>query len=503
MKKILIVSILAIAMLFACVGCNFGVAPVNYSKGASPQPQSSATSDASSTSNPSATSTASSTVTPGPSSGTPSVTPSAQPTTPTWKTMDPTVYTPAFVLHDTSNAMDVQINLQNGATSVNSIQLDSQTPNNWNFAYESGILKVPQDFLAAKGTGKFTLRANTNSGAVDCTLYVATKVITTCQEFQNIGTSNMPLTGTYVLGNDLDFSTFGNFNPIGNTGLVYGTKTGLDFTGIFCGAGHTISNLTADADLMEDNDGTNPGGIHTEYNVDVGYTIPKLRSCFGIFMRNSGTICDVCFKDCLVNNTVGTVMGMVAAVNEKKIENVIVDGGSVIGGDIWLDFNCYVAGFAGMNGAGGSINNCICALDSIEGNGTHTLVRAFVGKTWGPITNCYAQEITSYTFFDIEMGTQYGEFIDHAGVYSSDPGDPNLTEKTGYGFTYLATDDRLQKADNLYGIVATASFTNSGIKTSAQLNAGTTADLYANYSTDIWTISGTAMPQLNVLYTKA
>ena len=509
MKKVLIVSILAIAMVFACVGCNFGVAPVHYTRSAEPQTTASsgATSGASATSGSSATAT----VTPSsnPSAVNPSsVSPTTQPTTPTWKTMDQTVYTPAFVLHNTSNAMDVQINLQNGATSVTSIQLidkTAQSPNTWNFAYESGVLKVPQDFLTAKGTGKFTLRANTNSGAVDCTLLVATKVITTCQEFQNIGSSlEMPLNGTYVLGNDLDFSTFGNFNPIGNTATkTAGGDIGNAFTGVLFGAGHKIMNLTADADVLSDDE------IYTQHDIPMdGWTIDTLRSCFAIFMRNTGTISDICFKDCLVNNTAGTIMGMVTAVNKGTIENVILDGGSVIGGDIWLDFNCFVAGFAGMNGENGVIKNCICAINEIEGNSTHTLVRGFVGKNYSSIENCYAKSISSYTFFDIAMHSEYGEFIEHQGVYTGYEANTSVnaiatSERTGYGFTYLGTYDELQSETNPYGIIVKAKMTDSGMKTEAELIAGTTANIYSNYSTAVWTINGSTMPQLNVLYTKA
>jgi murein DD-endopeptidase MepM/ murein hydrolase activator NlpD len=61
--------------------------------------------------------------------------------------------------------------------------------------------------------------------------------ITSIADLEKIGHDVLyPLSGSYVLGADLDASGVANFNPIGSSSNP--------FTGTFDGAGHTISNLT-------------------------------------------------------------------------------------------------------------------------------------------------------------------------------------------------------------------------------------------------------------------
>lgn len=59
-----------------------------------------------------------------------------------------------------------------------------------------------------------------------------------------------PLSGKYILMNDIDMSDWGNWTPIANPGNTAVTDTNIAdgkvsvFTGVFDGAGHTISNMT-------------------------------------------------------------------------------------------------------------------------------------------------------------------------------------------------------------------------------------------------------------------
>ncbi|MBI1416747.1 MAG: filamentous hemagglutinin N-terminal domain-containing protein, partial [Limimaricola sp.] len=63
---------------------------------------------------------------------------------------------------------------------------------------------------------------------------VQATVLTTATALQDVATGD--LAGSYVLGNNIDLSGIANFTPIGSTST--------NFTGIFDGLGHTVSNLT-------------------------------------------------------------------------------------------------------------------------------------------------------------------------------------------------------------------------------------------------------------------
>ena len=115
MKKFLIISILAIAVIVSCASCSFGVAPDDYSirNTQSDQSPSSNTGTSNSTGNQTATNNSTATVNPSKNSASSS----AQPA-PIWGVTDPIEYTPTLVVYDTTNPMDVKINLGNGVTSV-------------------------------------------------------------------------------------------------------------------------------------------------------------------------------------------------------------------------------------------------------------------------------------------------------------------------------------------------------------------------------------------------
>ena len=69
--------------------------------------------------------------------------------------------------------------------------------------------------------------------------------ISTAEELQKIGTDNSyPLSGNYVLEDDIDMTGI-DFTPIGGGMGTRGAVSGDNvFTGTFDGQGHIISNLT-------------------------------------------------------------------------------------------------------------------------------------------------------------------------------------------------------------------------------------------------------------------
>lgn len=376
---------------------------------------------------------------------------------------------------DISNPQDIVLVLDTDVESLYQVKIGASIIQPDQYTFANKTLTIPaalmgtDHFLSRKISVKYTQNGDTYS----FNYVVADKIIKTCDDFQNI---NEHLDWYYVLGADLDFQDFGNFNPIGNDGQKHGDNIGLNFTGKLIGAGHTISNLTANADEMTDAE------VYTEHDVTVGENeYDTIRPAFGIFMRNHGTIEDVCFKDCLVKNSAGTIMGMVVAVNEGEINNVLVDGGKVIGGAIWLDYNCFVGGFAGMNGAG-SINNCISTVTQVKADTMGTLARAFVGKTWGAINNCYACS-TGLILADLKTGA-----IGTQGIIGSDSA-PSLSDATGYGFGYRATESG----------TAMGAFNESYIISKADMTADTT--IYGSFDTNYWTITAGEVPSLIVRFT--
>ena len=80
------------------------------------------------------------------------------------------------------------------------------------------------------------------------TLGAGTIYISEAWELQKIAlnTTEFPLSGDYVLANDIDLSAIENFIPIGVRGPLHTIHDGYNFTGTFDGAGYTISNLNID-----------------------------------------------------------------------------------------------------------------------------------------------------------------------------------------------------------------------------------------------------------------
>ena len=520
MKKFLIISILAIAVIVSCASCSFGVAPDDYSIRNTQSDQSPSSNTGTSNSTGNQTSTKNSTATVKPSKN--SASSSAQPA-PVWGVTDPIEYTQTLVVYDTTNPMDVKINLGNGVTSVESIEYigKSNTRTDSDFKFENGLLYIPRSFLTIRGTGEFKIKVTTNNGSITCKLCCATKVITETDEFTRIGDiefPDYPLSGTYVLGKDLDFNGK-KCLPIGYSDEDL-SKNGNDgnhslFTGVFEGAGHTISNI--DIDLTES------GAIaesHNPFNV-------------GLFAINMGTIRNLCLKNCTLKSK-GLTLGLVVGTNKGKIENVLVDGGSVnesTSTALDTDTNCFIAGFAGVNAAGATIKNCICAISSIRRIWGGKFTRAFCGKTWGEIENCYVTKegmtvellTNSSEYYDYPTKRPDGSNWEIAGWGNNSDCYINIANEWALnGFTYYAveakideesvtsgnktyskhidynipthTDEKGNDVPNVYGKCI-----NCAVKTRAEMVAGTTADMYQYYDTNIWNITGTVLPSLRRL----
>ena len=210
-------------------------------------------------------------------------------------------------------------------------------------------------------------------------------VITTAEQFKNIGNDNTSWSKNYVLGANIDLGGE-EVTPIGD----------LDnpFTGKFSGDGHTVSNFKINRQenlylgLFGYNNGTimNLGVEKAEVSGTTrvggvcGVNIGKLQNCY-----NTGAVSG--------NQYVGGVCG----ANDGTIQNCYntgaVSGTEYVGGvcgynDVGTNKNCYntgavkgesdVSGVCGYNNYNGTIKNCyynkdICAVDGIgDGEGSAT-----------------------------------------------------------------------------------------------------------------------------------
>lgn len=381
-----------------------------------------------------------------------------------------------IMVFDKSNMKDLTIGNCSG---VSRVIISGGNVVESGYKVSGSTLTLSKELLNTFGIGEHTITVvKTNGSVITKVLKIVTKIITTTDEFRNMSTA---AGNYYLLGNDLNFTNISDMRPIGH---INSTNENVanepsPFYGIFDGAGHTISNISLDM------------------------TSTKQTANVGIFGKNGGTIKDVTFMHCSVKLK-GYIAGIVAGTNldDGVIENVLVDGGSVNSTvNPWYDYNCFIAGFAGINAKNGIIRNCISTVNSIYiGTSVNTTTatkqwtRAFVGKTWGTtgvindedayggIFNCFAMS-DGLTFACVTTGAG------NSGTKAV-----NHTEDLG-GFTYRAIDKSVTPN------VQFGTLTNSSMKTLNEIHSGTRNGIYSNYATDVWTITGSALPQLNVVFT--
>ncbi len=195
-------------------------------------------------------------------------------------------------------------------------------------------------------------------------------VITTAEQFKNIGNDNTSWSKNYVLGADIDLggekiTSIGNFaNP---------------FTGKFSGNGHTVSNFTINQP-DENNIGLFGYNNGTIMNLGVEKAeITGYNFVGGVCGENYGTIKN-CYNTGTVSGngeTTSSDIGGVCGENYGTIEDCY-NTGTVSG-------TGYVGGVCGYND-GGTIKNCYNA-GAVKGEYNVGGVCGY--KYGGTITNCY------------------------------------------------------------------------------------------------------------------
>ena len=201
-------------------------------------------------------------------------------------------------------------------------------------------------------------------------------VIKTAQDLDNIRND---LDGKYIFMNDIDLSSYSNWNPIGDA------TNG--FTGELNGNGYVIKNLTIS---RPDEDDVGLFAIIGDPNTMTGGEVRNLGiECADIVGYNSvgglagvsvGTIANCYIAGTITGN--GALGGLIG-----QSAGVITDSyaaGSVVGND------SYIGGLAGYNSDGTILNSY--AVSEVRGKDIYAFVYAggLVGGSIGTISNSYA-----------------------------------------------------------------------------------------------------------------
>lgn len=433
---------------------------------------------------------------------------------PTYATGD-TVYEDKIIYDSSKEAYAVSVKLDKNK-SVTAVSCGRAKGDKLEFGVKNQVLTLQGSFMEQIGSGEKQITVTYSDDSKEkIDALIATKVITTAQEFQDI---NENLKGVYVLGNDIDLSSIPNFEPLGYYYDETSTKNDY-FHGILEGNGYTVKNAnvyycssTTSAEEVYNNNSLFKEECHQSGNN------------IGLFqiIGSSGVVRNVVFDNIKVRGK--TIVGVVAGNVSGLVENcIITETCSAQMGTHFYDNDCNMGGVAGIVAGSGIIRNTICLtsnltlpntfkdyssdyigkigngwdhtaqegntdpswqfanvdrplmnyssgspVDSgakeIDSNGVQTNGKyAFAGKTWGVIENCYAISYTNT-------------------VYEGQSRDICFTQ------THLAAN-KPGSGDTDLGTVI-----DSYVKTAAELKDST---LYAAYDTNVWNITNGNYPTLS------
>ena len=216
-------------------------------------------------------------------------------------------------------------------------------------------------------------------------------VIKTAQDLDNIRND---LDGKYILMNDIDLSSYSNWDPIGEIDMD--TGTGQGFTGVLDGNGYTISNLTINrpdedyvglfcSTLGQSGMGEIKNLRLTDVNVVGGKSVGTLTG-YGANISN-------CFASGDVTCTVQG--GLLMGIGGGNIVGCYTEG-SVTG----LDGQTYYGNVGGLMGMaiGANVSEC-CSDVILKTNSTNADIGSggLIGMIQsGSISNCYTKgEVSS------------------------------------------------------------------------------------------------------------
>lgn len=384
--------------------------------------------------------------------------------------------------------------------------------------FKDGILTVDGSFFEGQASGEKTMTAtfdDESSERID--IMLCTKVITTAEEFQNI---NENLSGTYVLGNDIDLSSIENFEPLG---YFFGDETSpLNdyFHGILEGNGYKVSNATLKFSELPSTPVPWIAGTSYQSNQDAylgtfGFESDAHKSGdnIGLFqiIGSSGVVRNVHFDNIRVTGR--TIVGAVAGNCSGRIENCLVTNCTVTQATHFYDDDCNAGAVAGIVAGSGVItntvayNNVVSTLNFYLDYGDDYIGQ--VGNGWdhpasgeGVDTPAWIQAGVNKVMNDAAYEDSNGHLTN--GVYAFAGKTWGIIENSySDTFTVLPQDGAMRDADFTQthvgankptsGETDMGTVTNCGALERAELQS---ASLYANFDTTIWNIVDGSLPSL-------
>ena len=234
---------------------------------------------------------------------------------------------PVSVMYDLSkDAYNINIKVE-GLKGASSVKIGRAEAEKNQFGVKNEILTLSGAFLKEKvGSGEKEIVVTPKEGrAIKIPALICNCIITTPQEFQDI---NNNLDGTYALGNDIDFTGFGNFEPLGR--YVSETDTSNHyFHGILEGNGYAIKNLSAlysqNPQVANPADATQIFDTNQDvYNGTYGFKdeAHKNGDNIGVFqiIGSSGIVRNMVFDNVHVRGR--TIVGVVAGNLAGTVQNV-------------------------------------------------------------------------------------------------------------------------------------------------------------------------------------
>lgn len=422
------------------------------------------------------------------------------------------------LVFDTSNPSNVSVKLENQKSKkITLLSCGRAKSEEDSFNFKNGILTISKDFFSSIGSGEKTIQVTfSDNSRTQIPAIIATKVIKTAQEFQDI---NNNLKGIYVLGNDIDLSSISNFEPLGK----YYEETDIRndyFHGILEGNGYTVKNAQVYYcnSTVSSEDVYNHNGLFKEECHQNGDNI-------GLFqiIGSSGIVRNVRFDNIKVRGR--TIVGVIAGNCSGLIENCIVtETCSAQMGTHFYDNDCNMGAVAGIVAGSGVIRNVVSLTSNLfvpneftdysenyigkSGNGwDHPATAPDNNQPWwkfanvdrilqqynddGSVSATSSKEIDSnqsqtngvYAF----AGKTWGTIADSLAIkFEQTPYESSARE------VYF-TQTHLPELKQSSGETPLGSVTNCFTKTADELKDVAT---YASFDTTIWNVAANAYPTL-------
>lgn len=422
------------------------------------------------------------------------------------------------VVFDTSNPTNISVKLEDyKSKKISSLSCGRAKSSADTFTFSKGILTISKDFFTTIGSGEKTIQvAFSDNTKTQIDAIIATKVITTAQEFQAI---NDNLKGIYVLGNDIDLSSIPNFEPLGK----YYEETDIRndyFHGILEGNGYTIKN----AQVYYCNSTTSSEDVYN-HNGLFKEECHKNGDNIGLFqiIGSSGVVRNVRFDNIKVRGR--TIVGVIAGNCSGVIENCIVtETCSAQMGTHFYDNDCNMGGVVGIVAGSGSINNVVSLTSNLFMPDEFIDYSAdYIGKSgngWDHPATAPDNSAAWWKFAGVDRDVQnYGD-DGSVSATSSKETDSNGSQTNGiYAFAgktwgtisnslaikfnqtpykgtqreVYFTQTHLPALKKPSGDVALGTVTNCFTKTAEELKDAAT---YASFDTTIWNVGNNAYPTL-------